>query len=157
MKDEVELDEFYDDEDTLSDRFMAFYTNKILYALELIYITEIVSIQQITNVPNTKPYILGIINLRGSIIPVVSIRQRFGLNEAKFTETTCIMVVNVGDHSVGLLVDEVSEVVNMTSENIDPPPITNKGFQSKFISGIAKVDGKIITILNINNLLFDYE
>lgn len=157
MKSLRENDLDYYEDDTLKDRYMAFYINNILYGIELKFVTEIVSIQKITDVPNTKKYLLGIINLRGSIIPVVSARRRFGIKDVEFTDKTCIMVVNYNEHNVGIVVDEVSEVINITENFIEEPPLTNKGFMSMFISGIGKIDNKVVTIININNLLFENE
>jgi purine-binding chemotaxis protein CheW len=152
----VDFDEYYE-EDTLKDRFMSFKVNNIQYALELSLITEIISVQKITEIPNVKNFIIGIINLRGSIIPIVSLRRRFNLEQIPYNEKTCIIVVNYDNHNVGLLVDEVSEVLSIPQDLIENPPITNKGFESKFILGIGKINDKFVTLLRIYDLLFDID
>lgn len=143
------------DEDTQKDRFLSFRIDKEDYAIEIKHVIEIIGIQRITKVPNIKDFIKGIINLRGNIIPVVDVRTRFKLQPIPYNDRTCIVVVKLINTAIGLIVDEVQEVVNMPEDKIAPPPQTNKGTHSRFISGIGKV-GKIVKIiLNINRLLYD--
>lgn len=156
-KDELTLDNSYfdDDEDTLKDRYLTFYLGKQTYALEIKYITEIIGIQKITKVPNIKSFIKGIINLRGSIVPIVELRKRFRLSDVEYDERTCIIVVNINNVEVGIIVDEVAEVINIPEEEISPAPETNKGTESRFISGMSKISDKIIILLNIEKVLYD--
>ncbi len=157
----AEIDENLDllddllDEDTQKDRFLSFKIDKEDYAIEIKHVIEIIGIQRITKVPNIKDYIKGIINLRGNIIPVVDVRTRFALQPIPYNDRTCIIVVKLMSSAIGLIVDEVQEVVNMPENIISPPPATNKGSHSRFISGIGKV-GKIVKIiLNTSRLLYD--
>lgn len=144
-----------DDEDTLKDRYLSFIIGDEDYGIEIKYVTEIVGIQKITQVPNVKEYIKGIINLRGIIIPVVEVRTRFRMNLIEYNDRTCIIVVNVRNVAIGLIVDEVSEVLNIPKNIIDPPPQTNKGTNSAFIQGVGKVGNDVKFILDINKLLYD--
>lgn len=143
------------EEDTLKDRYLSFIIGDEDYGIEIKYVTEIVGIQKITDVPNIKNYIKGIINLRGIIIPVVEVRTRFGIDTIEYNDRTCIIVVNVKSVAIGLIVDEVSEVLNIPVANIDPPPQTNKGTQSKFIRGIGKIGNQVKIILDIYKLLYE--
>lgn len=146
-----------DDEDTLTDRYLTFYINKQLYAVEIRHITEIIGIQKITKVPNIKPFVKGIINLRGIIVPIINVRKRFRLNEVEYDERTCIIVVNYDDVEIGLIVDEVADVINIPFEELSPPPETNKGNESRYIQAMAKISGKITILLDIEKVLYDSE
>lgn len=157
LEENVDLLEDYLDDDTQKDRFLSFRIANEDYGIEIKYIIEIIGIQKITKVPNINEYIKGIINLRGNIIPVVDVRTRFGLREIEYNDRTCIIVVRLSNTSIGLIVDEVQEVVNITEENIAPPPATNKGSHSKFIQGIGKVGKNVKILLSINRLLYEDE
>lgn len=157
IEENIDLLEDYLDDDTQKDRFLSFKIANEDYGIEIKYIIEIIGIQKITKVPNISEYIKGIINLRGNIIPVVDVRTRFGLKEIEYNDRTCIIVVRLSNTSIGLIVDEVQEVVNITEENIAPPPATNKGSHSKFIQGIGKVGKNVKILLSINRLLYEDE
>jgi purine-binding chemotaxis protein CheW len=144
-----------EDEDTLKDRYLTFYLGNEVYAFEIKYVTEIIGIQKITEVPNIKEHILGIINLRGIIVPVVDVRKRFSMPAIEYTERTCIIVVKVNNTEIGLLVDEVSEVMVIKSNIITTGPKTNKKTQSKFLEGMAKINNEVKLILNMKKLLYD--
>ncbi|MFP4527793.1 MAG: chemotaxis protein CheW [Candidatus Kapaibacterium sp.] len=144
-----------EDEDTLKDRFLTFKLGEQIYAIAIRYVREIIGIQNITGVPNIRKYIKGIINLRGNIIPVVAVRLRFRMNEIEYDDRTCIVVVQVHNLEIGLIVDEVIEVLNIPENKISQPPTTSKGTQSQFIAGIGKVGKQIKIILDVNKLLYD--
>ncbi len=142
-------------ENAMLDSYLTFNLGVEQYAFEIKYITEIIGIQNITPVPNIKPHIKGIINLRGIIYPVVCVRTRFNLNTVPYNDRTCIIVVNVNENGIGLIVDEVAEVIKILPEQISPPPQTSKGSHSRFIKGMGRVDDKVKIILNIYKLLYD--
>lgn len=144
-----------DDEDTLSNRYLTFNIGDEVYGFEIMYVTEIIGMQKITKVPNIAEYIKGIINLRGIIYPVVEIRNRFGLEEIPYTEKTCIVLVRVRNMGVGLIVDNVSEVIRIEPNHIFPPPQTYKGSKSKYIRAIAKINQDVKILLDLDRLLFD--
>lgn len=149
-------DVFFDDEeDTLTDRYLTFFINKQTYAVEIRHITEIIGIQKITKVPNVKPFIIGIINLRGIIVPIIDIRKRFNMAPKEFDEKTCIIVINYDGVEIGLIVDEVAEVINIPFDELSPPPETNKGTESRFIEAMAKINSRIIILLNPDKVLYD--
>ncbi|HOQ49824.1 MAG TPA: chemotaxis protein CheW [Candidatus Kapabacteria bacterium] len=146
-----------DTENTLEDRYLTFKTGDEQYAFEIEYVTEIIGIQNITPVPNIKPFIKGIINLRGIIYPVICVRKRFNIPEIPYNDRTCIIIVNVNNNGIGLIVDEVAEVIKILPEQISPPPQTNKGSHSKFIKGIGRVGENLKIILDIKKLLYDID
>jgi len=150
------IDEFLgEDEDTLKDKYLTFKIANEDYAIEIKYVIEIIRIQKITRIPNIKDYIKGIINLRGIIIPVVEIRKRFNLLEIEYDDRTCIIVVMINNNSIGLIVDDVAEVIDITESNLTLPPSTNKGNQSRFIQAIGNAGEKVKIILDIHKLLYE--
>ncbi|MGK7344927.1 MAG: chemotaxis protein CheW [Candidatus Nitrospinota bacterium M3_3B_026] len=145
-----------DDEDTLKDKYLSFHIAGDGYGIEIRHVTEIIGVQKITEVPNTPDYILGIINLRGTVIPVIDVRIRLNAARKEFDDRTCVIVVNMGDDTVvGLLVDEVREVVEIPENMVEPPPKVRKGEASRYIQGIGKAEGEVWIILGVRELLFD--
>lgn len=145
----------HEEDDTLSNRYLTFNIGEEVYGFEIMYVTEIIGMQKITKVPNVADFIKGIINLRGIIYPVVSVRKRFGLEEIPYTEKTCIILVRVRNMGVGLIVDNVAEVLRIEPTQIFPAPQTYKGSKSKYISAIAKLDQEVKILLDLDKLLFD--
>lgn len=142
-------------EDTLKDRFLSFQLGDEIYAFEIKYVTEIIGMQKITSIPNIQEFILGIINLRGIIVPVVDVRKRFSMPEIEYGERACIIVVKVNNTEIGLLVDEVSEVIVIQEKKITQSPKTNKKTKSRFIEGMAKIGDEVKLVLNMHKLLYD--
>ncbi len=141
------------EEDTQKDRFLSFRISKEDYGIEIKYVTEIIVMQKITEVPNTLPFIKGVINLRGKVIPVMDIRERFNLDLREYDDRTCVVVVDVSDTAVGLIVDTVNEVIDIPDDKIDPPPSTYSGIQSSYISGMGKVGKKVKILLDVESIL----
>ncbi len=121
------------------------------YGVEILKVREIIGFMRITAIPQMPVYMKGVLNLRGKVIPVVDLRLKFGLAEAEHTEQTCIIVVDVGSE-VGVIVDTVSEVLDIASDDIDPPP-TTQGSNTDFILGMGKVGEDVKILLNINKVL----
>ncbi|AFS77913.1 chemotaxis protein CheW [Gottschalkia acidurici 9a] len=140
-------------EDTQKDRYLIFSLGKEDYGIEIKYVIEIVGIHPITVIPDTPDYIKGVINLRGKIIPVIDVRNRFLKEAIDYHDRTCIIVVNMEDVSVGLIVDKVVEVLNIPEYNISEPPKVSKQSYQRYIKGIGKVGDKIRLILDLENLL----
>lgn len=149
------LDEDEEDEDTQEDKFLTFILNREEFGIEIRYVTEIIGMQNITGVPDMPQYIKGVINLRGKVIPVMDVRLRFNLEERDYDDRTCIIVININDQSVGLIVDRVSEVLDIPKGEIEPPPRVRKGESSRFIQGMGKVGDQTKIMLNAHQLLFD--
>ncbi|WP_334110094.1 chemotaxis protein CheW [Thermodesulfitimonas autotrophica] len=153
---EAELLEDEDEnEDTQEDKFLTFVLADEEYGIEIRYVTEIIGMQKITEVPDVPSYIRGVINLRGKVIPVMDVRLRFGLPERPYDERTCVVVINVAEQAVGLIVDRVSEVLDIPKSEIEPPPQVKKGSGSRFIEGLGKVGDTVKILLNAEKLLFD--
>lgn len=144
-------------EDTQKGKFLTFSIGKESYGIEIKYVTEIIGIQDITNVPELPEYLKGIINLRGKIIPVIDVRLRFRKEPKDYNDRTCIIVIDIKDLSVGLIVDNVSEVLNIGDENIVAPPDVKTGFHSRYVRGIGKVGNEVKLLLDCDKLLNDDE
>ncbi|OPY58567.1 MAG: Chemotaxis protein CheW [Pelotomaculum sp. PtaU1.Bin035] len=151
------LNDEEDDEDTQEDKFLTFILGKEEYGIEIRFVTEIIGIQNITEVPDMPHYIKGVINLRGKVVPVMDVRLRFGVKERPYDDRTCIVVINIDDQSVGLIVDRVSEVLDIPKTEIEPPARVKKGENSRFIQGMGRVGEQVKILLNAHKLLFDEE
>lgn len=138
-------------------KFLTFTLADEEYGIGLLKVREIIGIMNITPMPQTPPYVKGIINLRGRIIPVVDLRQKFGLERTAYTNRTCIIVVEVNSRSgtmqIGVVVDFVSEVLPIPAADIDPPPSFGNGLQTWYILGIGKAKGGVKILLDIDQVL----
>ena len=126
------------------------------YGVEILKVREINGVMDITSVPQMPAFMKGVINLRGKVIPVIDLRLKFGLPEIEHTEQTCIIVVDVG-RNLGIIVDTVSEVMDIHSENIEPPPSMGVAVQRNFILGMGKIGDEVKILLDIDNVLSDDE
>lgn len=145
------------EEETLKGKFLTFALGAEVYGIEIRYVTEIIGLQAITEVPDLKEYVKGIINLRGKIIPVIDVRRRFGKPSKEYNDRTCIIVVDIKDISVGLIVDTVAEVLTILDQDIVPPPQLNNNNQQRFIKAVGKVENAVTLILDCDRLLSDEE
>lgn len=149
-----EKEELSQEEDAQKGKFLTFLVGREEYGIEIKYVTEIIGgIQAITEVPEVPPYVKGIINLRGKIIPVLDVNLRFKKEARDYDDRTCIIVVDIYDLSVGLIVDHVAEVVAIADEEIAPPPDERSGFRNSCIKGIGKVGTAVKLILDCQSLL----
>ena len=136
MQDIVDIDLVI--EDVMRGKFLTFLVGDVGYGIEISYVVEIISVQEITLVPHTHAYVKGIINLRGTVVPVIDMGMRFGQGEIEYTEKTCIIVLSMDDMSVGILVDGVQDVSNIDDENIqDPPKTTGNAMKNHFIKAVG--------------------
>jgi len=143
-------------EDTQKGKFLTFTIGEEYYGIEILYVTEIVGLQPITVVPELPVFIKGIINLRGKIIPVMDARLKFRKEPKEYNERTCIIVIDVKNVSIGIIVDEVSEVLQIKDEDIvAPPEMTSSG--NSFIKSIGKSEEHVTLILDCDMLLNDSE
>ncbi len=123
------------------------------YGIEITKVQEIILMGEITRVPQTPPYIKGLINLRSSVIPIVDLRLRFGLSQEEQTDETRIMVVNVAGKTIGIVVDAVSEVLRISHEQIAPPPPTVAGLGREYLTGLVRLDNRLLILLDIDKIL----
>jgi purine-binding chemotaxis protein CheW len=138
-------------------QYLSFFLGGEEYATDILTVQEIKGWDTVTRVPYSPDYILGVINLRGSIVPVVDLRVRFSLESAAFDAATVIIVVHVagtrGERIVGIVVDAVSDVYSVPSESIQPPPDVMGSIDHTFVVGLANLDDKLLIILDIERLV----
>jgi purine-binding chemotaxis protein CheW len=142
----------FQEEDTQHGRYLTFALGRESFGLEISYVKEIVGMQPITELPEVPAFVKGIINLRGKIIPVIDMRLKFGKELSDYTDRTCIIVVDIQDISVGLIVDNVTEVLAIDDSNIVPPPSTKTGAYNEYIKAIGKVGNDVKLLLNCDML-----
>ena len=134
-------------------KYLTFGLAEETYGLEILKVREIMGLMDITAVPRTPDFVKGVINLRGKVIPVVDLRLKFGMPEAEHTEETCIIVVNVGTVEMGILVDKVSEVLNILGNEIEDTPSFGVDVDTDFILGMGKAHGQVTILLDIGKVL----
>ena len=123
------------------------------YGVSILNVQEIRNLTDITRVTFAADYIKGVINLRGSVLPVIDLKKRLGLADAPYTEDTRVVTVTVGDLHVGMLVDAVTEVLTINSKPVDPKKAINGKEITRYLSGIGNVDGRLIIMLNLQEIL----
>jgi purine-binding chemotaxis protein CheW len=147
--------------DERAGKYLAFLLGREEFAIQVLKVREIMGIQDITAVPQTPTYVKGVINLRGKVVPVVDLRLKFGLPEIEYTQRTCIIVVQVRLDSVqllmGIVVDGVSEVLNLASGDIENTPDFGGGVVTPYLLGMAKSKGKVEILLDIDQVLSSQE
>jgi purine-binding chemotaxis protein CheW len=147
--------------ETLKDRretgelrqFISFSVGEEEYGLELLRVKEVIRIREITWLPKAPTFVKGIINLRGDVIPIIDLRDKFGLESRENTASTRVIVVEVDTRLMGMVVDSASQVVRIPADQIDPPPPVLGGFSKEFITGVGKLDDKLIILLNTDAIL----
>ena len=152
-----EIDEWDEAQDTMKGRFLTFHLAGEDYGIEIAFITEIIGIEKVTEVPDMPNYVRGVINLRGRVIPVIDIRTRFNIEARAYDDRTCVIVVQLETTSIGLIVDTVNEVIDISEDNISAPPSISKGSASRYIKGLGKQDSNVIILLDVQKLLFEEE
>lgn len=138
---------------TRGGKFLTFFIAGEEYGLEILKVQEIIGIMDITPIPQTPEYLKGVINLRGKVIPVIDLRLRFGMLEAERTAETCIIVVQANGIQTGIIVDQVSEVRDVSDEDIEDTPSFGADVRTEYILGIGKADGKVKLLLDIDRVL----
>jgi len=128
------------------------------YGVDILRVQEIKGWDTVTNIPNTPEYIRGVINIRGSIVPIIDMRLRFRLEKKEYDETTVVIVLNVvnegkNDRTMGVVVDGVSDVYNVPIENLKASPDFGTAVDTEFVTGLATIDEKMIIVLNIDHML----
>lgn len=124
-----------------------------VYGVDISRVQEIIRMTTITRLPRAPEFVEGVINLRGKVIPVVDLKKRFGLEQGDRTKASRIVVVDVGDHTIGMVVDAVSEVLRVPTEAVEPPSPVVTTIESDYIRGIAKLESRLIILLDLDKVL----
>lgn len=139
---------------SLAGKYLTFLLSGEVYGLQILRVQEIIRMMKITRVPMAPEFVKGVINLRGKVIPVICMRRKFGLESTAPTERTCIIVTQIAHSNqtitIGVIVDEVSEVMNLTPENINKTPQMGGQINTMFIMGMGKVGDNVIMLLDLD-------
>ena len=125
--------------------------------VDISQVQEIIRMVEITHVPRAPRFMEGVINLRGQLIPIIDLRTRFGMNRADHTKSTRIIVTDIGSKRVGIVVDSVSEVLNIPVENVEDAPEMVAGIGTEYIQGVGKVDTRLIILLDLSKVITSEE
>ena len=140
-------------------QFLTFHLGEEMFAIGILSIREIIEYGQLTEVPLVPPFIRGVINLRGAVVPVIDLAVRFGRAACPVTKRSCIVIIETvyeegqPSQQMGIVVDAVSEVLDIPSEDIEPPPEFGARIRTDFISGMGKINGKFVVLLEVNRIL----
>ncbi|MDY6905005.1 MAG: chemotaxis protein CheW [Thermodesulfobacteriota bacterium] len=160
-KDVLNADFFDDDddenEDAQKDMYFTFKVGEEEYGVDISCVLEVAGIQKITEVPDMPDFVKGVINLRGQVIPVIDVRLRFKMEPMEYNDRTCILVVTIKEMSVGLIVDQVRDVVHIKEDNVEPPPKMSNKPGARYIKGLGKLDEEVKILLDLQKLLYDEE
>jgi len=147
--------------DARAGKYLTFQLAAEEFGIRVLKVREIIGVQEITNVPQTPAHIKGVINLRGKVVPVVDLRLKFGLPASEYTQRTCIIVTQVQGESglilMGIVVDGVSEVLNLAAGEIEDTPDFGEEISGQYLLGMAKVKGKVKILLDIDRVLSGQE
>lgn len=127
------------------------------YGLDILRVKEVIRIREITRLPRAPSFVKGIINLRGDVIPIIDLRDKFDLEHLDYTSMTRVIVVDVDERLVGMVVDAASQVVRIPTDRIEPPPPIAGGLSAEFIRGVGKLDERLIILLDIDRILSTQE
>lgn len=142
-----------DDNAEDGNQFLTFQLGEEQFGIDILRVQEIKGLAHLTQIPNVPPYIRGVMNLRGTVVPVVDLRHRFDMPAAAYNQFTVIIIVTVGQKVMGLVVDAVSDVLNVGEKEMEELPDLGGGVDTTFISGMAKYEDRLITLLDIDRLL----
>lgn len=134
-------------------QMVGFKIDNEFYGIDIIQVQEIIRMQEITMVPRTPPFIKGVVNLRGKVVPIISLRERFGIKEVEHTKDTRIVIVRIDVGLIGFIVDAMAEVIRLPERLIEPTPPTATNIESEYIRGVGKLDDNLIIILDLNMVL----
>jgi purine-binding chemotaxis protein CheW len=147
--------------DQRAGKYLTFQLASEEFGIRVLKVREIMGLQEITAVPQTPAHVKGVINLRGKVVPVVDLRLKFGLPAAEYTQRTCIIVTQIQGESgpvmIGIVVDGVSEVLNLTAQEIEDTPDFGDEAGVRYLLGMAKVKGKVKILLDIDQVLSTQE
>ncbi len=134
-------------------QFISFRIGREEYGLELLRVKEVIRLREITRLPTAPAWVMGIINLRGDVIPIIALRDRLGLEGREATTDTRVIVVEIDGRLLGLVVDSASQVVRIPAAEIDPPPSMPGALAQEFIAGVGKQEDRLVILLNVDAVL----
>ncbi|MDR1311189.1 MAG: chemotaxis protein CheW [Burkholderiaceae bacterium] len=137
----------------LPKEYLAFRLGKEEYGIDILRVQEIRGYEATTKLANVPPFIKGLTNLRGAIVPIVDLRIKFNLGEATYDQLTVVIILNIGSRVVGIVVDSVSDVMQLTSEQIKPAPAMGAVLDTEFLIGLATLEDRLLILMDIEKLM----
>ena len=134
-------------------QYVTFFIGTEVYGVEVLRVQEIIGMTKITQVPNSMHFMKGVINLRGTVVPVVDMRARFGMEEKEYDGFTVILIVEVKGTMIGMIVDSVSDVVNIPIKDIQDTPHFSASIRTDYIKGIGRIDEELVIVLDVDRIL----
>lgn len=136
-------------------QYVIFKLGKEEFGIDIMNVREIVQYQESVKVPNSPSFVEGIINYRGKVIPIVCLKKKFNMEMSLRDANTRIIVINLNDRQIGFLVDEASQTVRIDESNIDPTPDVITGVERKYITGVGKLDNRLVILIDLEKVLTD--
>lgn len=133
--------------------FLTFVLGEETYALDVMTVKEIRGYQPVTKIANAPEFVKGVLNLRGDIVPIIDLRIKFSVGEATYNDFTIVIMLNIGERVVGIVVDEVSDVIKVAAQDIKPPPEFGIVFDSSYLYGLTSIEQQMIILINIESLI----
>lgn len=137
--------------------FLTFTLGDEHYGLDIMQVREIRGYEPVTKIANAPPFIKGVLNLRGDIVPIVDLRIKFAVGEATYDQFTIVIMLHISERIVGIVVDAVSDVINIKADEMKPPPEFGVAFDSQYLHGLAPINEQMIILLNIEKLISSKE
>ena len=147
------MDESQKKQDAELMQLVTFSVDDEEFGVDILKVQEIIRTMEITKVPRAPEFVEGVINLRGKVIPIIDLRRRFGLVSRDHDKHTRIIVIDISNMIVGFVVDSVSEVLRIPSSTVEPPPPVVAGLESEYISGVGKLEDRLLILLDLDRLL----
>ncbi len=136
-----------------SNEYLTFTLGREEYGVEILKVQEIRSYEAVTHIANAPAFIKGVVNLRGIIVPIVDMRIKFNLGEAKYDQFTVVIILNVAGRIVGMVVDSVSDVITLSPEQMKPAPDFSSSFDTRYITGLGTVEERMLILVDIEKLM----
>jgi purine-binding chemotaxis protein CheW len=152
----IDLKNKHEIRDNLS-QLISFTVGEEEFGLEILRVKEVIRIREITRLPRAPSFVQGIINLRGDVIPIIDLREKFGLEHHDYTSMTRVIVVDVDGQLIGMVVDSASQVVRIPADQIEPPPPIVGGLSAEYVKGVGKLDDRLVILVNIDRIISSEE
>ena len=146
------MEKLKESEGTLN-QMISFTIGEENFGVDIQTVKEVIRKKEITRLPKTPAFVKGVINLRGDVIPIIDLREKFGLEHKDYTDMTRVIVTEVDARSVGMVVDSVSHVIRIGEEDIEPPPPVVGGISNEYLKGVGKIGEKLIILVNVEKIL----
>ena len=157
MQDHAQANQQQADESGMAQEYLTFTLGPEEYAIDILKVQEIRGYEQPTTIANAPGFIKGVINLRGTIVPIVDLRIKFQVGKAEYTPFTVVIILNIGARVVGIVVDGVSDVTSLRSEQVRPAPDFAATVDTKYIQGIGTLDNRMLIVVDIARLMLSSE